>query len=278
MIRNWPLEVQRRVMWIRNVLIGAHATGVILGLSGGKDSAVVAALCKQATPNVVGVMMPCKSIGQDKIDAMLLASKLDIQTMDVELMDVFGQLTHIIENDNRIQLSPMAAANIKPRLRMTTLYAIGQTMGYLVAGTGNRSETAMGYFTKWGDGACDFNPIADLTVREVLELGAFLGVPQEILSKAPSAGLWVGQTDEQEMGITYDAIDTYLLDHEANEEDAKKINEAFERTRHKRDVPLTYHSESYPSKTCGPDAITFPNKPETIAAIKQIRAEEGEAE
>jgi NAD+ synthase len=233
-------------MWIRNVLIGAHATGVILGLSGGKDSAVVAALCKQATPNVVGVMMPCKSIGQDKIDAMLLASKLDIQTMDVELMDVFGQLTHIIENDNRIQLSPMAAANIKPRLRMTTLYAIGQTMGYLVAGTGNRSETAMGYFTKWGDGACDFNPIADLTVREVLELGAFLGVPQEILSKAPSAGLWVGQTDEQEMGITYDAIDTYLLDHEANEEDAKKINEAFERTRHKRDVPLTYHSESYP--------------------------------
>lgn len=140
-------------------------------------------------------------------------------------------------------LNQMATSNIAPRLRMLTLYTIGAAEGRLVAGTGNRSEAYMGYFTKWGDGAYDFNPIADLTVTEVYAFLSWLHAPENIIRKAPSAGLFEGQTDEQEMGVTYAVIDRYILTGEANEHDKAIIDRYHSRSEHKRRPAATYHAE-----------------------------------
>ena len=147
------------------------------------------------------------------------------------MTDILGKVT---------ELNAQALSNIAPRLRMITLYAIGAAEGRLVAGTGNRSERYMGYFTKWGDGACDFNPIADLTVTEVYEFLEFLGAPENIIKKAPSAGLFEGQTDEAEMGVTYAAIDSLLLTGKVGEEDKKIIDRYHSRSAHKLKMPKTY--------------------------------------
>lgn len=149
-------------------------------------------------------------------------------------------MVSLIENEIKEDILPLSKSNIKPRLRMITLYSIGQHKGYLVTGTGNKSEVTMGYFTKWGDGAYDFNPIADLTAGEVISMGKALGVPDEILEKKPSAGLWAGQTDEEEMGITYATIDKYILHGEGSVEDIEKIENAYRRTQHKREMPKVY--------------------------------------
>ncbi|MEG2450465.1 MAG: NAD(+) synthase, partial [Clostridia bacterium] len=134
----------------------------------------------------------------------------------------------------------LANANINPRLRMSVLYAIGQMRGYLVAGTGNKDEITMGYFTKWGDGACDFNPIADLTVAEVYDFLRFLGAPNSIIEKKPSAGLYPGQTDELEMGISYDEVDKYLKGEEVSENSKKIIESAKAKNAHKLAMPKWY--------------------------------------
>ena len=131
------------------------------------------------------------------------------------------------------ELNQAAISNIAPRLRMTTLYAIGAARNMLVAGTGNRSERYMGYFTKWGDGACDFNPISDLTVGEIYEFLDYLNAPENIRKKAPSAGLFEGQTDESEMGVTYAAIDKYLLTGKASKKDLAVIERFHSRSTHK---------------------------------------------
>ena len=131
-------------------------------------------------------------------------------------------------------LSNAAVNNIAPRLRMTTLYTIAASEYLLVAGTGNRSELYMGYYTKWGDGACDFNPISDLTATEVIEFLCWLTAPAAIINKAPSAGLFDGQTDEEEMGVTYAAIDKYITTGEASEHDKRIIDRYHKRAEHKR--------------------------------------------
>jgi NAD+ synthase len=238
---NVKQEVEKRVEWIKQILTQSGAKGVILGLSGGKDSAVVGALVKRATDNVLGVIMPCGNITQDEEHAWKVANAFGIETIKVDLKEAFDTLSQTINRAMKeMPLEGLSLSNIKPRLRMTTLYAIGQRKGYLVAGTGNKSEGTMGYFTKWGDGAYDFNPIADLTVTEVRLLGEYLGVPAEILYKAPSAGLWEGQTDEEEMGVTYQEIDEYILTGTTNER-AKQIIEAqYQKTEHKRNLPLNY--------------------------------------
>ena len=127
---------------------------------------------------------------------------------------------------------------------MTTLYAIAASEGRLVAGTGNRSEAYMGYFTKWGDGACDFNPIADLTVTEIYEFLRYLEAPDVIITKAPSAGLFEGQTDEGEMGVTYRAIDDFLLNGKVSEADKKIIDRYHNASEHKRKMPVVYSDKN----------------------------------
>ena len=234
-MRDYKEEFEKRVQFIKDCLEEAHCRGIVYGNSGGKDSALVGILCKAACDNTLGVMMPCQSkrnFGEDMEDGLAVARQFNIDTIMVDLTAAKEAVTENIEKS--VKISETAGKNIAPRLRMTTVYAIAQTMGALVAGTGNRSERYTGYFTKWGDGAFDFNPISDLSVGEIYEFLEYLDAPENIIRKAPSAGLFEGQTDEKEMGVTYDAIDRYMMKGEGSPEDIEKIRRMHEVTAHKR--------------------------------------------
>lgn len=254
-MRNYEQELKDRVSFIRERLAAAKAKGVVFGNSGGKDSALVGILCARACENVLGVMMPCGSkqnYGRDLEDARALAAQYRIPTVTVDLTRVREELRTAIGAGLAdgaaadTELSSLALANMAPRLRMAALYSIAQSRGALVAGTGNRSEVYMGYFTKWGDGAYDFNPIADLTVREIYEFLDYLQAPASIIEKAPSAGLFEGQTDEKEMGVTYAAIDAYLLEGTACPQDLAVIRRYHEGSRHKRQPAAVYGGSRSP--------------------------------
>ncbi len=243
-MRDYAKETEKRVAFIREVLENARASGVIFGNSGGKDSALVGILCRKATENVLGVIMPCESKRNftiDKDDGLELAEKFGIKTVTVDL--TAAKAAVMAAASGAAEISDAAKANVAPRLRMTTLYTIGQSLNYLVAGTGNRSEGYMGYFTKWGDGAFDFNPISDLTVREIYEFLEYLGAPRSIIEKAPSAGLFEGQTDEGEMGVTYAEIDSLLLEGHCSPEAKAVIDRYHSRSEHKRRPALTYEKD-----------------------------------
>ena len=242
-MRNYQEEFDRRVAYIRAKLQEAHADGIIFGNSGGKDSALVGILCKAACDNTVGIIMPCASsvnYGQDKDDGSALAAQFGIETRTVDLSPVREAELKALEG--AVKLTDMSVANIAPRLPMTTLYTIGQAENRLVAGTGNRSEIYMGYFTKWGDGASDFNPIADLCAGEIFEFLRFLKAPASIVEKAPSAGLYEGQTDEQEMGVSYAAIDGFLQGGTVSEHDRAIIERYHSRSEHKRRPISTFEN------------------------------------
>ena len=241
-------SIQNRVEWIKKILSQTGAKGIVYGNSGGKDCTLVGALCKLATDNVLGVIMPCQSsqnYGSDRDDALRAGKHFGIRQIEIDLtktkealLEAFGeQLT--LDNAGEANLK-MANVNINPRLRMTTLYALGQARGYLVAGTGNLDEATLGYFTKWGDGAHDFNPIADLTVGEIYEHLRALNAPSTIIEKAPSAGLYQGQTDEQEMGIKYSDVDKYLRGEQIPDDVKSKIERAKARAGHKLRMPLKF--------------------------------------
>ncbi len=243
-MRDYAIELKNRVEFIKRMLKESGATGIIFGNSGGKDSALVGILCKLACDNTVGVMLPCQSkrnFGEDMEDAGEVAEKFSIKTRIVNLSEVKEIIVEKLEKHTR--LSDAALANIAPRIRMIALYTIAASENRLVAGTGNRSERYMGYFTKWGDGACDFNPIADLTVKEIYEFLRYLEAPENIITKAPSAGLYEGQTDEQEMGISYEKIDEYILNGKAEEKDIEIIEGYHKRSEHKRRMPRVYGEE-----------------------------------
>lgn len=205
-------NINKRVEWIKLQLEQSGAKGIVVGNSGGKDCTLVLALCKMATDNVLSVIMPCESSRNytiDREDAIKTCEKFGIKNIEIDLSDAKMSFRNALK-DYLPDKNSMAYANINPRLRMITLYALAQQNNYLVAGTGNLSEYTMGYFTKWGDGAHDFNPIADLKVSEIFEYLKELGAPESIITKAPSAGLYEGQTDEGEMGVTYAEIDQYI--------------------------------------------------------------------
>jgi NAD+ synthase len=210
------MELSKEIAnWIKGQVESANKKGIVVGLSGGVDSAAVAVLSKKALgQNVLGLILSCKSSSQDENLALKVAKKFDIKTERVVLDDVFDKLVGVFpEADN------MAKANLKPRLRMCILYYFANTLDYLVAGTGNKSELVVGYFTKHGDGGVDILPLGGLLKTEVRDLAKALGIPDEIVNRAPSAGLWHGQTDEGEMGITYDELDKVI---KALEEDRVK--------------------------------------------------------
>ena len=240
-MRNYEEEKTKRVAFIQDVLASAGASGIVYGNSGGKDSALVGILCKMACENTVGIIMPCgskRNYGTDKTDAEKIAEQYHIATRVVDLTDVKKELSSAVSECTR--LTDSALANISPRLRMATLYAVAASEGRLVAGTGNRSEGYMGYFTKWGDGAYDFNPIADLTVTEIYAFLTYLGAPDFIIEKAPSAGLFDGQTDESEMGIAYRSIDQFLLTGTADDCDRAIIEKLHRASEHKRENPIVF--------------------------------------
>ena len=235
-MKDYAAEFERRVAFVRELLSQAHADGIVFGNSGGKDSALVGILCKAACDNTVGVIMPCASkrnYGEDADDGRTLAESFGIECRTVDLTGVrdvlIGELSGAAAD-----LNSAALINIPPRLRMTALYAIAAAENRLVAGTGNRSEIYMGYFTKWGDGASDFDPIADLTATEIFEFLDYLGAPRRIIEKAPSAGLYEGQTDEQDMGVSYAAIDEYITHGTGRAEDIAVIERYHARSEHKR--------------------------------------------
>jgi NAD+ synthase len=206
--------------WLRERAHAAGARGFVVGLSGGIDSALVTALCHRAIPQrVVGVLLPCYSHPQDEADARLAAKAAEVPAVTVNLDAAFDALTTSLHAAIKgLPTSPgvvdikqqMPEANIKPRLRMASLYFIANSLNYLVAGTGNRSELYLGYFTKYGDGGVDVLPIGGLLKSEVVAMARELGVPASIIDKPPTAGLWMGQTDEAEMGFSYDMLEAYI--------------------------------------------------------------------
>ncbi len=234
-MRDYAKETEKRIAFIRQALEEAHADGILFGNSGGKDSALVGILCKMACENTEGIILPCSSKRNftiDKDDGMEVAEQFGIKT---RLIDLTAQKELLMQTVSEVAtLNDAAIANIAPRLRMITLYTVAASENRLVAGTGNASEYYMGYFTKWGDGAYDLNPIADLTATEVFEFLRYLKAPEAVITKAPSAGLFEGQTDEEDMGVTYAAIDRYIQTGEAEEKDKAIIDRYHSRSEHKR--------------------------------------------
>jgi len=240
-MRNYETETKKRIEYIKGVLSDAHADGIVYGNSGGKDSVLVGILCKMACDNTVGIILPCgskRNYTADKTDAEVAANQYNISTRIIDLSDARNEIIKSV--GEAATLTDNALSNIAPRLRMTALYTVAASENRLVAGTGNKSETYMGYFTKWGDGAYDFNPIADLTVTEIYEFLRYLNAPEEIINKEPSAGLFDGQTDESEMGVTYDSIDEFLNTGVVSEKDAAIINKFHSVSEHKRNMPSTF--------------------------------------
>lgn len=234
-------HVQKIILWIQEYVKKTNTNGVVIGNSGGKDSATVIALATKALgkKHVLTVGMPCQSKSKDLEDAKLVAKTFGVKILEINLTDTYEKLEKEINNKLNKNLSLEAKINIKPRLRMATLYAIAQDYNYLVMGTGNLCEAMVGYTTKWGDNASDLNPIANFTVEEVLKIGEILGVPEQIIKKAPSDGLG-DKTDEQKMGITYKEIAEYIETGNTNKDSMKIIEEKCMKSKHKREKVPTY--------------------------------------
>jgi len=244
---------ERISSWMRRQAQAAGARGFVVGLSGGVDSAVVARLCQLALPgHAVGVIMPCHSEPRDELDAARLAERFSLPAVRLDLGPSYdtlvAQLTSAASALPGAQPEPeppddsrnrLALANVKPRLRMATLFFVANSLNHLVAGTGNRSEIAIGYYTKYGDGGVDLLPIGGLLKSQVRALARELDVPADVVEKAPSAGLWLGQTDEGEMGFTYDDLERYLTvgADAVSPAIATRINRLIRASAHKRVLP-----------------------------------------
>ena len=231
----------RIARWLLEYLNASGASGFVLGLSGGVDSSAALALAVRAAgaDRVLGVLMPGHSQQEDAVLAHLVADAFSVSTLTVDLGAVYDSLMAALPATGH----SLAASNVKPRLRMVTLYYLAQARNYLVLGSGNRTEIAVGYYTKHGDGGVDLLPLADLNKTQVWGLAQELGVPRQIVERPPSAGLWPGQTDEGEMGITYGDLDSILAAIAVNEtagidvEKLDKVRGMVARSEHKR-VPV----------------------------------------
>lgn len=234
-----PTEVERIVEWLRAQAKSAGKSAAVVGLSGGIDSATVAALAKQAFGDrAFGLIMPCDSSPKDAEDALFAAEAIGLQHRTVDLTPVFQELRETLGLPDGAPR--LAIANLKPRLRMITLYAEAAVRGALVLGTGNRSELEIGYFTKYGDGGVDLLPLGGFLKREVRELARQIGVPERIVERQPSAGLWEGQTDESEMGMSYAELDQYLASGEGSPVVAGLVDNLHGASEHKRALPPVF--------------------------------------
>ena len=269
------------VSFIREYYAKNHLKGAVLGISGGKDSGVVAGLmCEAIGPeNVVGITMPCHSKSRDAADAQLVAEKFGFEMINIDLTDTFDSFVAQIDKLGTFSAEEKKNAdiNLKPRLRMSTCYymaaLLSATKGgtYLVPGTSNLAELFLGYFTKFGDSAHDFEIISHLTVEEVIKVGEVVGVPPKVLYRTPDDGL-SGQSDEEKMGVTY--ADTARIIRGlpgVSEEDYNKIMKLHRGSRHKFAMPHPQRItvETYPQEN---------NEPQWLFALEPENPLEGEGE
>jgi len=242
-------EAGRIATFIRKTVDEAEASGVVLGLSGGIDSAVVGALCVNALgrDRVLALLMPSDHTPrQDLEDARKLAGAWGISKEEVPISRIVDVITESSRKGTR-----MAKANVQARVRMVLLYYRANSLGYLVAGTGDKSEELLGYFSKWGDGGVDFLPIAHLYKTQVRALGAHLRLPKDVVEKPASPQLWPGQKATDEIPTDYDRLDVvlhYLYDLKAGPAEAaakaqvpfgvvRRVLDMHDRTEHKRRLP-----------------------------------------
>lgn len=228
-------KLDKIINWMSDFRDTNKVKGVVLGLSGGKDSTVVAMLAKKVFGgNVLAVSMP-NGTQLDIKDVQAIITSLNLNAVTVNIKNTFDQLIY----DTHMNISDKAKTNIAPRIRMTILYSIAQSCGYLVIGTGNKSEAMIGWTTKFGDSACDFNPIGNLTCREVIEIGkelaAEFGLNESFIVKKPADGL-TSKTDEDNFGFTYDELDDYLL-YNIEGPNITKIKNMIACAEHKRKMP-----------------------------------------
>lgn len=219
------------INWVKEEVQKANAKGVVIGISGGIDSALVAYIGKQAFPNnSLGVLMPInKERINDLEDGLSVVKKFQIKYEIVDLEDEFTNLVLKTKIQNNL-----TKGNLQARLRMSTLYAFAQENNYLVLGTDNKAEYYLGYFTKWGDGGCDLLPIVNLYKSQVFEYAKKIGVPNSIINKKPSAGFRRDQTDEDELGFSYKDFELYDQKKLDNSILIKKIETQIKKTEHKR--------------------------------------------
>jgi NAD+ synthase len=240
--------------WLRAHLESSWADRFVLGLSGGIDSAVVAGLAARGVDSdrVLGIMMPSASNPDDLVSAQRVVDAFGIAAMTIDLTGAAEELFTVLpsaadvhsalnlRNDPPDEAVQLANANVKPRLRMTSLYYVANLCRGIVLGTGNKTESMIGYFTKYGDGGVDLLPLVELYKHEVRELARVIGVPKSVIDRPPSAGLWEGQTDEDEIGITYDDLDRTLAAIEHGDTDGipadvlARVQAMIDGSRHKR--------------------------------------------
>jgi NAD+ synthase len=242
-------EVRRRVDFLKDYVLKAKADGLLIAISGGIDSAVATGLCKRATDELtaeqgkeyrtLGVFQPY-GLQEDIEDSYSVARAFGLKyTVETNIEDAVNEIALEVEYALRSigihrHVSVPGKGNIKARTRMVMQYALAFEQNLLVVGTDHASEALTGFFTKWGDGAVDITPLSSLNKRQIRQIAAYLGVPQAILDKAPTAGLWEGQTDEGELGISYEDNSDYLEGKEVAPEVREKLERLYLRTEHKR--------------------------------------------
>lgn len=244
---SWKPVVEKITTFINNKVDEANAQGVVLGLSGGVDSACAICLSQKAvgSEKVFAVIAPEEGLTppEDVEDSVNLCEKLCIDYKVIKINPLVNTFIQTLGEKN-----DTATANLKPRIRMAALYFFANSKNMLVVGTGNRTELKVGYFTKYGDGGVDILPLGDLYKTEIFSLAKHLGVPKKIIDKKPSAGLWKSQTDESEMGLSYEKLDALLQAFENSSKydvdlkdvqkaEIDKIGNMVESSAHKRQTP-----------------------------------------
>lgn len=210
------------VEFVQNKVSEANADGLVVGLSGGIDSTLAAFLACEAVgkENVFGIVMPSTTTPtEDKLHGTVIAQLLGINYKEIAIDSILNEFLSVTQ----LEEDKLSIGNLKARIRMSIIYFYANSKNYLVSGTGNKSEILIGYFTKHGDGACDIEPIGDLYKTDVYQLAKYLEIPQEIIDKPPRAGLWNNQTDEDEIGMTYELLDKILYRNLEKDIDAKSI-------------------------------------------------------